>query len=278
MTLHGQHVLLVNDETGLQVVNVSSPASPEAIGSYRPKASLGPVAASSDHVYVVEKDSRLRALHASDPTRLRSVGLSKLPGRIEGLAVSGGHAYVSTSESLHVLDVSDPAMPKEIGACGGLDLAGRVTAAGKYAYVAADFNGVRIIDVSHPAKPREVGSFEGPGNVTEVAVVDKYAYLADYSGGLYIVDVSNPKKPRQVGRYGDFVVGDVAVTGNHALLAAGELDVIDVSKPQRPEQVASYSQKELDVAWSVAVSGEYVYSISDAGLFIFRLTPPAVSR
>jgi hypothetical protein len=86
------------------------------------------------------------------------------------------------------------------------------------------------------------------------------------------------KKLRQIGRYGDFVVGDVAVVGNYALLAAGELDVIDVSEPARLKPAGTFSQKDGDTAWSVAAAGNYVYTISDAGLFIFRLTSPAVSR
>jgi hypothetical protein len=182
------------------------------------------------------------------------------------------------SDSLRVLDVSDPTLPREVGVCGGLELASRVTVTGKYAYVAADFNGMRILDVSNPAKPREIGSFEGPGNVTRIAIVDKYAYLADYSGGFYVVDISDPKKPWQVGRHGDFVVGDVAVVGNYALLAAGELDVIDVSRPDRPRPAGSFSREDGDTAWSVAAAGDYVYTISDAGLFIFRLKSPTVSR
>jgi hypothetical protein len=204
--------------------------------------------------------------------------LSQLPSEIGGLTVAGKHVYVSVGDSLRVLDVSNPKLPQEVGVCGGLELAGRVTVAGPYAYVAADFNGMRIIDVSHPAKPKEIGSFEGPGNVTAIAIVDKYAYLADYSGGLHIVDTSNPKKPRQIGRHGDFVVGDVAVTDDYVLLAAGELDVIDVSEPDRPKQAGSFSQDDCDTAWSVAAAGDYVYTISDAGLFVFRLRPPAVSR
>ena len=114
--------------------------------------------------------------------------------------------------------------------------------------------------------------------MTKVVTVDRCAYLADYSGGLYIVDISAPKKPKQIGRHGDFVVGDVAVASNYALLAAGELDVIDVSKPDRPKQAGSFYQNDCDTAWSVAAAGPYVYTISDAGLFVFRLRKPADPR
>jgi hypothetical protein len=278
MALQGKHVYLVNEEAGLQAVDVSDPAAPKVVGSYRPKGSLGPVAASGVHVFVVEEDTLLRVLDVTNPARPRAVGSRELPAEIRGLAADGKHVYASTSDSLRVLDVSDPARPGEVGVCGGLELAGRVTVAGRYAYVAADFNGMRVIDVADPAKPKEVGSFEGPGNVTAIAVVGKVAHLADYSGGLHLVDVSNPKRPRRLGRHGDFVVGDVAVTGRYALLAAGALDVVDVSKPDRPREAGGFSGKDYDAAWSVAAAGELVYALSDAGLFVFRLTAPAGSR
>src|SRR4051794_4597731 len=122
------------------------------------------------------------------------------------------------------------------------------------------------------------GSFEGPGNVAGIAVAGKYAYLADYSGGFYVVDVSDARAPRQVGRHGDFIVGAVAVTGRYALLAAGSLLVLDVSKPGRLKEVASFSQQDCDTAWSVAASADHAYSISDAGLFVLRLSGPTGSQ
>jgi hypothetical protein len=278
LTVADKRVYLVNEDAGLQLVDVSNPAAPKVVGAYKPKDSLGPVAASGDHAFVVEKDDRVRVLDVSNPARPRPVGLCQLPDQVCGLAVAGKHVYASLSDSLHILDISDLAQPKEMGACGDLELAGRVSVAGKYAYVAADFNGMRIIDVSDSAKPKEIGSFEGPGNVTKIAILDRYAYLADYSGGLYIVDISNPKKPKQVGRHGDYVVGDVAVVGTYALLAAGSLDVIDVSKPSHPTVAGGIADKDCDTAWSVAVAGEYVYTISDAGLFVFRLRPKATPK
>jgi hypothetical protein len=277
MTVHGKHVYLAG-QAGFQVVDVSNPAAPTVVGSYQPKEHVGPIAASGDHAYVVEKDDVLRVLDVSNPAQPRVVASSKVADSVRGLAVAGNYVYVSMSDTLQILDVSDPANPRESGACRNLELAGRVTVDGKYAYVAADFNGMRIIDVSNPAKPREIGFFEGPGNVTKIAVADHFAYLADYTGGLYIVDISNPKKPKQIGRYGDFIVGDVALAGTFALVAGGVLEVIDVSRPDHPRKVGDFSQKEDDTAWSVAVAGDFVYTISDAGLFIFRVRKTSAGR
>src|SRR5262249_12100491 len=41
VTLHGKHVYLVNEDAGLQLVDVSNPAAPKVVGSYQPKDYLG---------------------------------------------------------------------------------------------------------------------------------------------------------------------------------------------------------------------------------------------
>src|SRR5262245_47456119 len=115
MALHGNHVYLVNEDAGLQVVDVSNPAGPKVVGSYQPSADLGPVATSGNHVYLIEEDNRLRVLDVANPARPRVVGSSDLADQVAGLAVAGKHVYAVVSDSLRVLDVSNPALPKEVG-------------------------------------------------------------------------------------------------------------------------------------------------------------------
>ena len=67
MAVHDNRVYLVSGDVGFQVVDVSNPAAPKVVGSYRPKDHLGPVATSGDHAFVVENDNLLRVLDVSDP-------------------------------------------------------------------------------------------------------------------------------------------------------------------------------------------------------------------
>src|SRR5262249_54080461 len=67
--LNGTPVYVVKEEVGLQGVDVSAPAAPAVVGSYRPRDDLGPVAVSGAHACVVEKDRRLRVLDVSQPAR-----------------------------------------------------------------------------------------------------------------------------------------------------------------------------------------------------------------
>jgi hypothetical protein len=147
--------------------------------------------------------------------------------------------------------------------------------AGDHAYIATDTGGLAIVDVSNRAKPKEVGRFEGPGNGMNVAVADQFAYVADFTGAsaaVWIVDVSNPKKPKEAARYGDWIVGDVAVAGRHVFVAGGSLDVLDITNPRKPKKVDSHTKTET---FAVAVAGDLIFAAGEGkdGLSILRLTP-----
>ena len=80
--------------------------------------------------------------------------------------VSGRYAYIVsvTSDSLEIIDISDPANPKHIGkildGAGGASLNGAqdVYVSGKYAYVVNSVaSSLEIIDISVPTNPRHVG-------------------------------------------------------------------------------------------------------------------------
>ncbi len=63
---------------------------------------------------------------------------------------------------LRVVDVSNPAQPREVGFYDTPGWAEGVAVSGAYAYV-ADGDGLRVVDVSNPAQPREVGFYDTPG-------------------------------------------------------------------------------------------------------------------
>ena len=103
---------------------------------------------------------RLTVLDVSDPTRPAVVGQSNvLPYTVRDIHIAGHYAYVIVWYSgLRIIDISDPAIPIEVGAYQPPGFAEAVYVAGHYAYVAAQTAGLRVIDVSDPAAPVEVGA------------------------------------------------------------------------------------------------------------------------
>ena len=90
---------------------------------------------------------RLVVVDVGDPTRPVAVGgTGLLPDAVMGVAVSGAYAYVADgSGGLRVVDVSDPASPREVGSYGTPLYAYGVAVSGAYAYVADGSGGLVIL-------------------------------------------------------------------------------------------------------------------------------------
>ena len=259
MTLYGPHLFLVNEDAGLQVVDASNPAAPRVAGSYRPKGGLGPVAVSGGHAYVVEKENSLRVVNVANPARPRAVGLCQFPDDVQGLEAVGGHVYVSFSESR----ASGRIRPRvsERVACGNLNW-GRVTSPGislRGRRLQRHENHRRLIRPN-----REIGSFEGPGNVTRIASpIDTPTWRITREGCTS--STSRTRKPQQSGGTATLLSATWPSPATTRCSRA-ERSSYRYFKPKRPKEAVSFSQSDCDTAWSVAVAGEHVYTISDAGV------------
>jgi hypothetical protein len=114
------------------------------------------------------------------------------------------------------------------------------------------------------------GQFGGLSNA--VAVQDHYAYL-NVGPRLVVLDIANPAEPVEVGQSSPLSgFEDLAVTGNHAYVAAGEggLLVMDVSDPSAPAQVKAYPTSAP--AWSIATEGTTAYLTTGDGLHILDIS------
>ena len=189
---------------------------------------------------------------------------------------SGNTAYVASriSDSLTVIDVSNPASPQILGHVtdtNKLDGANSVTVAGTTAFVASrDSSSLTVIDVSNPASPQIAGHvrdhtiLNGPRSVTLVGTT---AYVASrISDSLTVIDVSNPVSPQILGHVTDTNKLDgansVTVAGTTAFVASPDsssLTVIDVSNPANPQIRGHVAPNgTLMGANSVSVAGDTV--------------------
>lgn len=211
------------------------------------------------------------------PDYLRIVG--EVGGRAAALAVDGERAYVGVGRRLEVLDVSDPANPRRLGATVLADPPVSIEVAGSHALVGTlGSGGLRVVDVADPMAPREVAAiadrFLPYGAVADIEVSGDRAYLIGWNGAglayasrLVIVDISRPAAPAVVA---DAVLPEswgyasaVTVRGGSAFVAAGYdgLRVIDVSDPDRPRQVASIAGEGY--ATDIALHADLAIQVED---------------
>ncbi len=188
--------------------------------------------------------------------------LGQLGGYANAVAVKDKVAYLGVGPQVLILDVSNPAMPRQIGQSGTFSgFVWDIAIAGDLVYVAAGNAGLRIMDLTKPLQPRRIddtpseGSFEKiiiQGSVAFVAeVLQKYPVRQDV---IRLFDVSDPGNPHELnstlyGRLLDVQGGQVYA------IQDGVLTVTDISLPMSLK-VTDTGLKNVS-----AVAGRFVYTL-----------------
>lgn len=242
LAISGKYAYVAVFDKGIQVIDISNPASPRSVGTNSTGYSLGGgimalgIAVSGKTAYVGTTYG-FADYDISDPTAPRFMASSTTVTDVTRIAISGRYAYLSGSiNAWAIADISNPASPTIAStvSLGGVDPED-VYVSGKYLYVAVDkvttTGTLRIYDISSSTHAVLVGSVSTPDSAKGIKVAGKYAYVTSLGGSLTVVDVSTPSNPS--------VVATLSLTGNAFDLAAagkylyvatgsGGLNVIDV--------------------------------------------------
>ncbi len=253
----------------LNVLELSNPIAPSPVGLYQPDWIPSDIVVISHTVYLTDGQCELGAA-----------------------ACWGG---------LHILDVSTPSAPTQVGAyklddiqsdssigLGRSWFASGVVVTNNLAYItggpyylAEGDCGLRIVDVSKSTEPKVIGKLRCKKDKAwsghSLVVQNDLAYIAAGQQGLHIVSVANPSSPTEVGHWGESKrLRDVKVEGHLAYLAVDDagLQIVDVSKPTTPREVSSF--KTPGSAWSLALAENYVYlAAADSGLRVIDISDPS---
>jgi len=247
VAVSGDNAYVFDLRTGLHVLDISDPTNPQRSGMAQAGYFAEQVAISGNYLYVAAGENGLQVIDVSNPAgpQLVAVWVSATFYWVHGVAISGGNVCVSDGRGLHVLEMSDPRNPQQIGSLQGIF--GHVATSGKHAYVAAWGDAVAVIDVGDPANPQQVGSLKGGGG--HVAVSGKYAYVTTRDSGLTVIDVSNPLNPQLLGGYeGRGWARGIAVSGNHIHLAEDWAGLVILEMPPFMKSI-SHSNGAVDISW-----------------------------
>ncbi len=282
VALDGQYAYVAaGDGGGLQIIDVSDPAAPVKVGHYHTATIAQNVTVSGTHAYVADEEVGLYILDVSDPSAPSRVALlTDYEGPVRDVLVAGGYAYVTEGThwefashldeggGLHILDVSDPAMPEEVAfydtktSGGGEGGAHALAMAGSNVYVADWANGIYVIDVSDPTAPAQIGSVQDLAAANELVIAGDYAYVAG-EAYLSIVDISSPSAATNLGRIHmpRLGLGSIAANGDYLYVVGGDVTVVDVTNPSLPVQLGVY---EIPGAVNrIVASGDYIYVLEN---------------
>ena len=255
----------------LYVLDVSNPTHTVVKGQVEsgPWEWATAVAAASGYVYLIDGVNYLTIIDPSNPSLPRFVSTSLFFSGATDIALHESYAYVVDDgyQALFIIDVSDPATPKEVGRLEHLgdlihiDVAEHPDQPGRvYAYITAvpipgpigsdpEGNPFAIIDVTNPAQPHWIYFSSGSDGPYDVAVIGRYAYVtvshpSSLSPGLTVLDVTNPARP-QIAGFLELPTGayNLAVQGDRAFMTSEEdllyeVEVNDVAQMRAQGQRA----------------------------------------
>lgn len=207
--------------------------------------------------------------------------IGQIGGPASAVAVKSGVAYLGIGPQVLILDVSDPAVPRQIGQSGSFPDAVRdIALVDELVYVSASRGGLRIMDLAQPLEPRQVGFVPSQGSFGQVIVREKMAFVAETLGEypdlqevVRLFDVSVPASPRELGRLDGLLLD---VQGSQVYVIQDKtLRVMDIStSPTDPQAI------DTGLHNASAIAGQYVYTIDAISntLGIVDLSDPGIPR
>jgi choice-of-anchor B domain-containing protein len=156
-------------------------------------------------------------------------------------------ALTGTSYGLSIVEVTDPARPRDIGLVAGPASAWReVKTYGSYAYVATEArHGLDIVDLADPDRPRLVRTWSETFASAHTLWIDAARGLLFANGtrnatgaaqGMRVLDLTgNAEDPADLGGFAAFYVHDAYSAGDRLYASAineGFLAILDVSNPR----------------------------------------------
>jgi hypothetical protein len=203
----------------------------------------------------------------------------------EFISIHGNYAYVNGSTSIMIIDISDPANPKQTGSLPvtGLSLCNN----GSYAYLLSSLK-LTVLDISSPSAPQVLKTLWLPKEphpfAEDMVIKGNYAYIVGRRGGVLIYDLSDPVSPTLAKYYQPYYEGftHIVMEGDYAYLVyGGDIDVIDISNPLSPTLMGYYHSFSYVSTLKVRSGWIYFQGRSLDKLHIFRFqpdeTPPRIT-
>jgi hypothetical protein len=162
----------------------------------------------SNRAYVANHTAGLTIADISDPAKPGIIANLNPKIDCDGIALWKQCAilYGHWESRLVLVDVSDPAQPRELGIYQHEPktfIQGEVAANDGIACAVAGKHGLVIVNIADPANPKLAKVVDLKGAVTDVALMDGLAFAAAGQGGVHVLDLKNPAQPVEVGLYRD---------------------------------------------------------------------------
>lgn len=257
-----ENVAYISDGARLRLFDVSTPATPNLLGTYTFPQNIYGVRVSESVAYAAVDFFGLGILDVSDPSAPSLLASLETGGQALAVGITGSTAVLANRlTGLEIVDVSDPRAPISRGAYFTEGYATDVDVAGTIAYVVDRPGGLSVIDLTKSGDP----DAESTQSMTERPAAVGVTRLSDEIPGatlagvmstdslLELFDVSDPSAPIALASYRDpdrpprgvtIATPRIRMEGPLAFIADAFppflVQVVDLSDPTRPTRVAGY--------------------------------------
>jgi len=286
-------------ETSIRIIDLEDPANPVEVGHLKATDNdnnnlhyIMDMELSGTVIYILA-DNYLWTVDVSNPSAPRDIAKFSTQYWLLQLAISGEYAYVSTYKNTNevgiiVVDISDPALPKEVGTSELLPLAvGGFKTPGSSLFVITE-DGLHIVDISSPSSLKEIGFVpnpsvapgEGQDSFQDIAVAGRYAYITSRESGLHVLDISSPDSPHEIANLdSEEIASSILVSENLAYIVdwrtltsmegnTTPILIIDISDPGEPEALASVELPVQSGNFHFTEDNNHIYFFGNADPFV----------
>lgn len=280
--------------TGLQIFDVSNPASPYFVASYNTiGGDVRSLAVADGIVYATESSNTAVILEAIDvrnintPVSLGTLSLFSSANTASPVVVQGGYAYIGGSAALTTVNITNPTSMSRVSSISTTNTPFAMIVRGSYLYLAKNnaAAALAIVDISNAGNPQIVGLL-GFNDIVAVrtnaiSLQGRYLYTLGNSAasGIRVVDISNPTAP--------YTVSTTSLTGaGGGLVAAGpylyvtqnagatRMTIFDIASSSQPVLVGASTF--ANGSSMMQLIGKYVYtSASNSTTIEFAEVPGA---
>jgi len=287
--IDGNTLALANGVNGVLMLDISNPASPTLGDTYEfddlPAQRL--VIDGETAYVIVGEDVRKLIIQPFGTTGTSATFPAegqRMMFSLYNVAVNAGLAHLTSHNYWSILDVSDPANPKEIWTWEPPEHSGNPCNAeiqGSIAYIGCGWAGLFTFDISDPTNPELLGQFNTPDWIIDLAISGQVLYLSLGDSGVLSLDISDPAMPLFMDRIdlpgfttrlsgsGDTLYAIYLAYDEYVIEESGVV-ALDVQDPAQLEIITTYA--ELSNGSDIQVVDDAIYVTDEArGLIILSL-------
>jgi hypothetical protein len=271
---------VANNESGLQILDVSEPSAPATMGLYDTVgAPYTYSAVARDSFAFISRTGQprfyFRVLDVTDPVLPVPVAQETCTNPPLDMVLRDSLCYAAAENRFFVFNVARPREPVLVGSCGLTSYASDLHVDDTVAFMSG--LPLTIVSVAQPGSPKILSTWSR--GVAGLDVVDTVLYAVGQNAQFWTLSVANPSSPRPLDSITlpSYDGANVIVVGSTAYASENVIRILDVSDPGNLRIVGQASVPY----WTprLVYAEPYLYACcAEGGVCVLERVPPGIEE